>query len=177
MHLAYHGGKCCGIKTIYGFGSNPQHGVGPIEDYIRIRKCNRDSNGDHVGSDGRFFHATAPAETGVERLDRYLRYCDQRRPGGVIEIVLADYEWLPPFNAQWWPLLEERGFTKTAEFKNSNSGNKVTIYHRVRSADNGDQPDADDFAYEWDGAEGVDPELAAKKPEKELCDCGCGMYY
>lgn len=172
MHLAYHGGKCCGIKTIYGFQSNPEHHVAPIEDYIRIRYCNLDSNGDDVTSEGRFFHATAPKETGIERLDRYLRYCDQRRPGGVIEIVLADFDWMPSFNAAWWPILEERGFTKTATFQNSNSGNKVTVYHRVRSADDDDQPDADDFAYEWDQNEGVSDKAREAAPKSGICSCG-----
>ncbi len=168
MYLSYHGGKCCGIKTIHGFQPNPESRVGKVY-YADLEECDEDSSGRHVSTNTRFFHASAPRETGLERLDRYLRYCDQRRPGGVIEIVLADYSYVPSFNKAWWPVLEERGFTKTAEFKNSNSGNPVTIYHRVKSADRDDQPEFEDFVEEWDEKEGVDKEVP------ELCDCGCGM--
>lgn len=168
MHLAYHGGKCCGIKTIYGFPGDPASIVNRVY-YHGREEVNSDSHGDHVSTNSRFYHGSAPSETGLERLDRYLRYCDQRRPGGVIEIVLADYRFLPTFTAAWWPVLEERGFTKTAEFRNSNSDNMCTVYHRVKSAPRCEQPDFDDFIAEWDEKEGADKEVP------ELCDCGCGM--
>jgi hypothetical protein len=79
---------------------------------------------------GRFFHESAPKETMIERLDRYIAYCKERRPKGLIEIVLATGAG-PTVDQTviWGPIIEERGFKEVVRNKNSNSGNTCVVYY------------------------------------------------
>lgn len=128
MHLAFHGGLCCGIKTIYGFGFVPQMSLPALSE-----KALDDSDvfGSTVKSNQRFFHEAAPAETCLQRLDRYIAYVKLRRPRHIIEVTLATTE--PNSGGQfvWFPLLRRRGFKRVTMNKNSNSGNYVHIFHKV----------------------------------------------
>lgn len=126
MHLGYHGGKCCGIKVIYGFGANPDDEV--MEDALdAIPITHADSMGHTVRSSDRFFHESAPRETALQRLDRYISYIKERRPEHIIEVVLAKGHFID--QSKWFPVLEEKGFKKVNSCKNSNSGNTVHVFH------------------------------------------------
>ena len=128
MRLVFHGGKCCGIKTIYGFDS-------PSDIVSAVKKksvTNKDAYGEHVGSNMDFFTDAAPKETQKERLDRLIAFCMKRRPQGIIEVTLAQhrnhyFDQVKP----WGPLLRKRGFRCVTKALNSNSGNTVHVFHKV----------------------------------------------
>lgn len=120
MHLAFHGGKCCGIKTIYGFSYNPQDHVDAIPE---IAMDNRDQGDGDASSSTRFFHEEAPSEAALTRFDRYIEYVKRRRPKHIIEVVLNNFQKL------WVDVLKERGFKKSVSAVNSNTGNTVTVWH------------------------------------------------
>lgn len=126
MHLGFHGGKCCGIKTIYGFFNHPytdEEGA-----LLATSANNNDANGHAVSSGMSFFHEAAPVEKPVERLDRYLKYLRRRRPSGIVEITLAVGGCVDQ-KEDWEPVLLDRGFRVVNSCKNSNSGNTVFVYH------------------------------------------------
>lgn len=140
MNLYFHGGKCCGIKTIEGFPHYPysQHSWGekhiayPLPEVGAVR--NHDVYGQPTTKP--FFTDAAPEESIQERFARLIAFCKRRRPQGCIEVTLARNQF-GSFNqvALWEPLLLEHGFKVTVpEFKNSNSQNYVTIYHLVYDA-------------------------------------------
>jgi hypothetical protein len=98
-----------------------------------------DQRAGHVNSDESFFTIGAPKETMIERLDRLIEFCKQKRPRGLIEAYLtsgffnfceseAGYE-PSSQDALWGPILRERGFVPVTSFINSNSGAVVTVYH------------------------------------------------
>jgi hypothetical protein len=127
MRLVFHGGKCCGIKTIYGF-ERPDYFVSPEEKRGFI--C-PDEYGHHVSSDTDFFTDEAPEETELERFDRLIEFCENHRPNGIIEAVLASSDYKdynqPPF---WEEHFLKRNFKLVNQCLNSNSGNTVYVYHR-----------------------------------------------
>jgi len=148
MKIAFHGGKCCGIKTIHGMGDNPSGSLPPLrKPRARSHQArNADQYGKDVSSKTNFFDQPAPAETYLERLDRYLAFLDAERPAGIVEITLAD-ERMPDYcedcgcncwseqTRLWRQPLEERGFKEVNNCLNSNSGNRVYVFHRNREDD------------------------------------------
>lgn len=120
--LVFHGGLCCGIKTIHGFYSSPASQVSELEE---CPKDDIDKLGGTVSSSRRFFTDAAPAETGGERVDRYIKFVRKRRPQHVIEVVIADYQM-----HQWGAFLKKRRFRKVSSFVNSNTDNTVHIFHK-----------------------------------------------
>jgi hypothetical protein len=127
MRLVFHGGKCCGIKTIYGFES-PDSLLSAVEEKSQN---NIDAAGGHVSSNIDFFTDAAPQETEKERLDRLIAFCIKRRPAGIIEVTLAEshhlyWSQIP----KWGPLLRKRGFKCVNKCRNSNSGNTVHVFHK-----------------------------------------------
>ena len=158
MDLLFHGGLCCGIKTIYSLGTDPDALCVSLE---KIAVDDRDQYGYHVSSADRFFHKAAPEETKKERLKRYIEYCHERRPQGMIEVTTAidPYDkWLS--QGLWEPILLELGFKLVTEFKNSNSGNTVKVWHNVYDFG----PDED----ECDEYECVDPDCPCHSKEEEV---------
>lgn len=132
MVLAFHGGACCGIKTIHGFSVLPKHSMEPALN--KIDQDDRDlsvSIAYEATPKTRFFHEAAPMETSLERLDRYLAYCDKRRPNGIIEVAICDSEFAKQVKA-WAPLLRRRGFRKVTDCNNSNTDNRILVFHRKR---------------------------------------------
>lgn len=127
MHLAFHGGKCCGIKTIYGFGDGKDAPNQVVDALEAVKADDSDILYNDVRSDQRFFHEAAPAEPRIARLDRYIDYIKMRRPRHIVEVTLAE----GPFCNQkvWYDLLEQRGFIMVNKGKNSNSGNLVKVFH------------------------------------------------
>lgn len=143
MHLAFHGGLCCGIKTIYGMGDNPEDWVYSLD---KVSVDDSDQYGHHVKSDQRFYHREAPAETYLQRFDRYLEYLKERRPKGIVEVAIVTKGGLD--QREWIPHLEQRGFKLVTEAVNSNSGNTVGVFHLVMDyADNDDDDEEEDCGY------------------------------
>ena len=127
MHLGFHGGLCCGIKVIHGLSYYPNSNLPALD---AIEEDNKDAYGLHVSSSERFFHEAAPVETYTERLDRYIDYCQRRRPKGIIEITLATDPDGNYGQEVWFPLLRSRGFKRVNKCLNSNSGNLVHVFHK-----------------------------------------------
>lgn len=142
MHLSYHGGQCCGIKTIWGFWYHPDQNAQELE---AIGLTDDDANGNPVRSSDRFYHLSAPEETWLQRFKRYLAYCDERRPRGIIEVVLADNQCGVDALALWAPVLLKHGFKLVNSNVNSNSENTCYVYHR-----NSNESGKDSYDYEDD---------------------------
>jgi len=123
LQLVFHGGQCCGIKTVYHFSWKPDQPVPPLK---KIPQNNADQCGQWVSSTTRFFHDEAPQETCLERLDRYIEYMKRRRPANILEAVLTDDQM-----ENWREVMEERGFKVVTSGRNSNSGNVCNILHLV----------------------------------------------
>ena len=126
MLLLCHGGKCCGIKHIYGFSNHPQIGElpalkGSSEPAVRYHGG---VQSEQAGQ--QFFIGKAPKETALKRLDRYLRFCQTNQPKGLIEVSLV----LGQKN-MWEKILLERGFELVQKFENSNTDNTIYLYHRI----------------------------------------------
>jgi hypothetical protein len=137
MRLGYHGGLCCGVKTIFEMGTPGTVAV-PLDEY---EQADDDLSGEEISSDSPFFTGAAPSENNVERLDRYLAYLKKYRPRGIVEICLAtnprdpqDY-WSQEY---WFKPLKERGFKMVTEGPNSNSGNIIHIFHLVMNYNDDD---------------------------------------
>jgi len=115
MQLATHGGYCCGIMHVYGMDSSPD-------------KRNTDMNGTrHL--------------TGGQALARTIELIlPVHNAGRVIEVTTA--ESLYPYDEEeeeeeeerqtsnWSQELINQGFVAVSSFLNSNSGNRVTVWHR-----------------------------------------------
>lgn len=132
MILAFHGGKCCGVKTIHGLGYHPGSEPGEegwTEERFESPKLSNDKHGQHVQSDLSFFTDADPQESYLARFDRLLAFNDKERPYGVVEVTTTSSAGQ---TLRWKPFLVERGFKAVTECYNSNSGNRVTIWHRVR---------------------------------------------
>lgn len=128
MELVFHGGQCCGIKIIHDLGCTPDVTIGPLS---KVPVDDSDQYGKEVSSHQRFFHREAPAESRVERLKRYIEYCHERRPQGLIEITTADDTRAFVSQHLWNPILTELGFKVVSEFKNSNSERTVKVWHHI----------------------------------------------
>lgn len=139
MKLVFHGGKCCGIKTIYGFDAQ-SHNILNSPRNKKAKKTN-DTFGYHVSSKIEFFTDAAPKEeTYLERLNRLITFCKYNRPAGMIEVALSsqvchdytEYSHQSPTQIEHWgPILEEMGFKKVSTFKNSNTRRTISVYHLI----------------------------------------------
>lgn len=138
LKIAFHGGMCCGVKTIQGFPWYPEgaycNGMEP--ELFERKMRNNDKFGHNVSSEMDFFNEAAPKEKTLERLDRYLKFLREHRPKGAVEVCLAEgqkpTEDFPGQIALWHDALLARGFKVTVpKFINSNSKNWVQIYHLV----------------------------------------------
>ena len=142
MHLAFHGGKCCGIKTIYGFDEDPYTGKEwDTEPKLeKVPQKNNDKIGYHVRSSDRFFSEAAPQERPVDRLDRYLEFLSRVRPEGIVEVALVAKAVWGNQTDEWEPVLFERGFKMVTEARNSNTKNTIRVYHLVMTEDTKPKP-------------------------------------
>lgn len=125
MKLVFHGGKCCGIKTIYDLGFEPS-----FEDYGVDKKkaVNHDKYGNTVRSDLEFFTDEAPNEPLKDRLKRLIEFVKKKRPSGIVEVVLQKGRFADQVTP-WEPILLSHGFKLVNRFPNSNSSNDIYIYH------------------------------------------------
>lgn len=122
MQAYIHGGKCCGIKHIQGLGWDPGEWVGRKK---KSRPLKSEATS-YMNSTRPFFYEAAPAETYERRLDRIIAFIKEKRPRGVIEVVLSDHQLVA-----WRSKIEDRGFKLVTKAKNSNSGGSIHIYHLV----------------------------------------------
>ena len=145
MKLVFHGGKCCGVKTIHGF-SDPNGTCHALEKKSALYN---DKHGGEVKSDLSFFTDEAPKETQKDRFTRLVNWCKEQRPHGLIELLLSTQPcWMtagddsedgavysnPVYGTQiyiWRPIVEEAGFKEALTFKNSNTNRNVTLFHLV----------------------------------------------
>ena len=132
LKLVNHGGKCCGIKTIYGFNFNPEpRSYDKCSSLNKIKINNKDSYGYMVACNERFFTDSAPEEGYRERLQRYIDFVKKRRPKQLIEVILQD-----SYQKDWQKeLVKNFGFVKVTNFKNSNSGLWLSVFHLVIDED------------------------------------------
>lgn len=130
LTISRHGGRCCGIKHIYGFYRRPDAVLPAVS-----QKEDLHFYSDHA-SPGKAISGIGPCpkETLRDRLVRYLEFLDKRRPQGIVEAVLATGFQGDIGTCQvelWRPVLEELGFTLSVNAKNSNSGNTIYVFHRI----------------------------------------------
>jgi hypothetical protein len=139
MRIAFHGGYCCGIKTIHGFDCAPSSKIWGLEAQtkaVRDFSGDEDQNGEHTCSEWNFYLDKAPYETYQERFKRYLAYLDVLRPYGVVEAVLINGDGGDSNQIECWePILLANDFKLVTDCYNSNSGNRIFIYHRKRDYD------------------------------------------
>jgi hypothetical protein len=169
LKIHIHGGLCCGIKTIVGFGS------GDTRNYPEPELLQQDKPGwdwiigdyitEGVGCDRvmkNFYHGKAlpKNQTKIARLDAYLEWLKKERPQHIIEVALAGGD-QNQFTA-WEPELLSRGFKLSVVAKNSNSGNPIKVFHLVlgTAPDNPCDYDAD-----------ADPLCSGCQEEREYCCC------
>lgn len=160
MIISFHGGMCCGIKTIHSMGTNPAELTSSLE--AQKSKRNHDANYDYTKQDYNFFTDEAPKETQEARFTRYLDFIKKYRPGHIVEVALVvqGAGWVN--QKAWVPILEALGFKAVTSAKNSNSGNTVTIFHLVVDEDgqsegeDDDEEDADEDDNGFAGVSGCD---------------------
>ena len=122
--LSLHGGRCCGVKHLYGFNNPPNTALGAMN--VAPAQC-QNIHDDHCYPGENFYPGPAPQEKAIERLDRILEFLDEKRPNGILQVVLIAHQKL------WWHkelVKRKRGFKLVSECHNSNSGNRLYVYHR-----------------------------------------------
>ena len=148
--LVHHGGKCCGIKTLYNLGADPTSVASSLD---LVPWDNSDATGEDVHCNQRFFTGEAPQETYLERVQRYIAYCKKRRPAGLIEtciVVNCDIGWLT--QDTWVKPLEKLGFIQALEWRNSNTGRLIRMYYLAynETGHNDENSFVDDDPFEED---------------------------
>jgi hypothetical protein len=145
MILSFHGGMCCGIKHIYNLGTKPEE---MCEAEPATGKKFNDVSYDYCRQDVSVYPDERPAETKLERMDRYLTWLSEYRPSGIVEVAIVQdgSSWMD--QSKWIPLLKERGFREVTPKQgvyNSNSGNRVHVYHLYMEKGDYDPFDDEDF--------------------------------
>lgn len=118
MYMTYHGGRCCGIKHIWGMVDGPNTVL--IE---QTKPVDANSGWSHHQ-----YNHPRPRETAAKRLDAMIAFARMNWPEHIIEVVCAD----TPYQKQaqnWNDALIERGFKEVNRNINSNSTNTVVVYH------------------------------------------------
>jgi hypothetical protein len=134
VRISLHGGNCCGIKHIHDLGYYPDGIVSAR------RSIKRTSYGQHslpghndmmhsveLNPKGRydFFNIAAPQESYEARFRRFVQFVENKRPHGIIEVVLNKMQ------KKWLPIVANLGFKEVSSGVNSNSHGTITIYHLV----------------------------------------------
>lgn len=123
MKLFHHGGLCCGITYIYGFYAQPEEEIvsktaSDVDKYFKVVDHKLDSRGHPIWG-------ILPQEKAIDRLDRYVKAVEAKRPQGIIEVVLVDFQ-----QFYWKQVLLDYGFVQVNKSKNSNSGNTIYVWHK-----------------------------------------------
>lgn len=127
MIIAFHGGMCCGMKTICHLGLTPHQVHEELEG--DADHANRDIAGEETETWMNFYPFPAPHETGASRLKRYIEYLKKKRPQHIVEVVIAKSDSVYLDQSDWVPVLLQQGFKIVNENKNSNSGNTIVVFH------------------------------------------------
>ncbi len=125
MEIAYHGGRCCGVKHIFGFHCHPDMPAEELGGHAGV------FSSDHTKAGATVYIGKAPKETWKERFVRTLAFLEQNRPCGIIEIVLATNNCDQV--AKWVPIIRRHGFRRVTPkegIKNGNSHNLLHVYHK-----------------------------------------------
>lgn len=129
LHLVSHGGHCCGIKTIWGFGADPDDMAMAVKRVVTAKEATNAAIARLCMT-----NVDLPQEPGRDRLKRYVDYAVKAWPGHLLEvaIVVKNAPHLA-YSSQkaWIPILEDLGFKKVNEFKNSNTTNTVGVFHLI----------------------------------------------
>lgn len=148
MKIAYHGGKCCGIKIIHGLPMGTK--CFPLE---KSDKPYYDAQRSGLGSQStetNVFCLDAPKEDGFARFDRYVKFMreNQLRGNGLLEVTTNSYRYCIgrdpetleiKYSSQtdyWREHLESHGFKAVTSFVNGNSTYTVTVWHLAYGPDN-----------------------------------------
>jgi hypothetical protein len=124
LHLTAHGGHCCGIKHIHGFGTSPSYSEPEIK-APSVQTSGQPYRFDLLKNKyGDKLADSIPEETKIERLDRILKYITDNWRKGIVEVVLTNGQ-----AGVWEESLFERGFKKVTSCRNSNSANIINVYH------------------------------------------------
>lgn len=137
-NLLYHGGHCCGIKHLFGFQQNPTDQMFKMEKWVRKLKPDGSALYDSNGINGPFFQLEAPAETALERFNRFVDHWKLKIDNGILEVVLADNAQYTNIGLQqtekWGEHVLAAGFKRVSSCKNSNSTNRINVYHLCKDA-------------------------------------------
>lgn len=133
MKIILHGGNCCGMKHIYGLRTHPpgltcaRKGIPTRTSFGQSPWSGGSNDMMHSNKYGKcdFFNEEAPKESYEERLKRFIAFIKKHRSHGIIEVVLNVTQ------TAWIPILKELDFKKVSWGKNSNTANKITVYHLV----------------------------------------------
>ena len=118
MYMTYHGGRCCGIKHIWGMTNEPAQILTP-------QAALNDSG---IGWSHSQYSHPRPKEAASDRLDALVDFARCNWPEHIIEVVVADTGYTKQAQ-NWSDALIERGFKEVNRNINSNSTNTVVVYH------------------------------------------------
>ena len=129
--VVYHGGHCCGIKHLHGFQQKPTDKLPILKRYVY--KYHPDGT---IAGENHYFQSGAPAQTALERFDLFVKDWKNRITNGILEVALADNATYNNIGYQqsmhWREIVEKAGFKEVTNCYNSNSGNRVTVFHLTK---------------------------------------------
>ncbi len=122
LSVQTHGGRCCGIKTIWNFPYSR-------DEIVQAKRKTRvsddtDYHGRTVTKSFNFHTEARPQETAEERLRAAVAFIKEKRPAGLIEVTMVKCQM-----GLWGKLLEELGFKEVSSFINSNTDTTVKVLH------------------------------------------------
>lgn len=144
MQLINHGGHCCGVKHLRGFG-NPQEksleillvaqrGVDLVFDGKRyVSKDNPER--DHISLETRITEKTREQafDDAVSEFQKRDPEKDNGRfKGGILEVILTDKFFENIYGKFWTDKLKTAGFVLVSRFLNTNSNNVCNVFHLYR---------------------------------------------
>jgi hypothetical protein len=140
LSVQTHGGRCCGIKTIWNFPYDPNTFI------EEKRKTNVSEDTDYYGSSVsktfNFYTEKRPRETAGERLKAILYFLASYRPAGLVEVTLTGDQL-----RYWGDFLESLGFKEVTVFNNSNTWTMVHVLHLVYGNQDGEDGCEDEDEY------------------------------
>lgn len=139
MRIVPSNSGCCGVKYIRDF-PRPDKMMSAFsrEDWDEY---NSEANTTEPAEPyGCLFRGTAPKETAVERLKRFVQFLRETRGDGRIEVYLAPIKTSESCDGcncgahcdqyqLWQPILLEMGWKELPSFHNGNSGNSVGHFY------------------------------------------------
>lgn len=88
IQIAFHGGHCCGIKTIHSFYNHPSYKLPPKDETENLCHYDREGYGpDESSAD--FFWPERPAETASERFNAQIEFLEKVRHYGLVECCVT----------------------------------------------------------------------------------------